>query len=327
MRYTRLGGTDLQVSRICYGAWQAGGDWGGDEEELRAGVRRARELGVNFFDTAQAYGWGASEKLLGETLADELAHHRDEIVIATKSGVRADGSKRVRDASAAFLRAGIEESLRNLGIDHVDLYQVHWPTPDTTPWEETAGVLDDFVKEGKTRYVGVSNYSAQDMAEFERFRKIDTAQPPYHLFRRDSEEEVFPYCQEHDIGTLIYGPMAHGLLAGKFSKDWEFADGDWRQGHPLFEGEAFERNIDVVDALDAWAQERGWTVAQLAVAWALQHPAVDTAIVGVRKPEHIEGTAPAAELDLGEDDLRELDEIAQGAGAMAMTGPTPEARK
>lgn len=327
MRYTQLGRTDLNVSRICFGAWQAGGDWGGDEQELRAGVRRARELGVNFFDTAQAYGWGASERLLGEELAGDLGERRDELVIATKSGVRAEGSKRVRDASPEFLRAGIEDSLGFLGVDHVDLFQVHWPTPDTTPWEETAAALDDFVREGKTRYVGVSNYSAQDMAALERHRKIDTLQPPYHLFRRDSEVEIFPYCQEHGIGTLVYGTMAHGLLAGKFSRDWEFEEGDWRNGHPLFEGEAFERNIDAAEALAAWARERDHTVAQVAVAWALHNPAVDTAIVGVRKPEHIEGTAPAAEIDLSDDELREIDEIAQGAGAMAMSGPSPEQRK
>ena len=327
MRYTQLGQTDLQVSRISYGAWQAGGDWGGDERELRVAVRRARELGVNFFDTAQAYGWGASEKLLGEVLADELANRRDEIVISTKSGVRAEGSKRVRDASAEFLRAGIEDSLRNLGVDHLDLFYVHWPTPDTTPFEETAQALDDFVREGKTRYVGVSNYSVDDMADFERHRKIDVLQPPYHVFRRDAERDVFPYCREHGIGTQIYGPMAHGLLTGKFSKGREFEQGDWRRDHPLFETEAFERNIDAVEALARWASERGCTVAQLAVAWTLHHPAVDTAIVGVRKPEHIEGTAPAAELDLSDDDLRQIDEIAESAGAMAMSGPTPEARK
>jgi aryl-alcohol dehydrogenase-like predicted oxidoreductase len=327
LRYTQLGRTDLHVSRICYGAWQAGGDWGGDEQELRGGVRRARELGVNFFDTAQAYGWGASERLLGEELAGELRDRRDELVIATKSGVRAEGSKRVRDASPEFLRAGIEDSLRFLGIEYVDLFQVHWPTPDTTPWEETAAVLDDFVREGKTRYVGVSNYSAQDMAELERHRKIDTLQPPYHLFRRDAEQEIFPYCQEHGIGTLVYGTMAHGLLSGKFSRDWEFEEGDWRNGHPLFEGKAFARNIDAVEALEAWARERDHTVAQVAVAWALHNPAVDTAIVGVRKPEHIEGTAPAAEIDLSDDDLRAIDEITQGAGAMAMSGPSPEQRK
>ena len=327
MRYTQLGQTDLQVSRICYGAWQAGGDWGGDEQELRDSVARARELGVNFFDTAQAYGWGASERLLGEVLADDLASRRDEIVISTKSGVRAEGSKRLRDASPDFLRAGIEDSLRNLGVDHVDVFYVHWPTPDTTPWEETAAALDAFVREGKTRYLGVSNYSADDMTEFERHRKIDVLQPPDHLFRRDAEQDIFPYCREHRIGTHIYGPMAHGLLTGKFSKHWEFEDGDWRKGHPLFETEAFERNIDAVDALERFASERGSSVAQLAVAWTLHNAAVDTAIVGVRKPDHIEGTAPAAEIDLSEDDLRQIDEIAEGAGAMAMSGPTPEARK
>src|SRR5919204_2076845 len=210
MRYTRLGATDLDVSRVCFGTWQFGGDWGGIEKDEAAGaVRRARELGINIFDTAQAYGWGASERLLGEALRDDIQHRRDEVILATKGGVRSDGGQRLRDSSEAWLRQGLEESLRNLGIDHIDIYQVHWPD-QKVPIEETAGVLDTFVHEGKIRYAGVSNYSVEQMEAFERRRKLDTLQPPYHLFRRDIERDVLPWCREHGVGVLAYGPLAHG---------------------------------------------------------------------------------------------------------------------
>jgi aryl-alcohol dehydrogenase-like predicted oxidoreductase len=159
------------------------------------------------------------------------------------------------------------------------------------------------------------------MAEFERWCKIDGLQPPYHLFRRDIEEEILPYCREHGIGVLVYGPMAHGLLSGNMTPDQEFAEDDWRSQSDLFQGENFRRNLEVVEELKRFAEETNHTVAQLAVAWTLANPAVDVAIVGARRPEHIEGTTPAAELDLSEDDLREINNIMQGAVMVGGTSP------
>jgi aryl-alcohol dehydrogenase-like predicted oxidoreductase len=159
------------------------------------------------------------------------------------------------------------------------------------------------------------------MAEFERWRKIDGLQPPYHLFRRDIEEEILPYCREHGIGVLVYGPMAHGLLSGNMTPDQEFSEDDWRSQSDLFQGENFRRNLEVVEELKRFAEETNHTVAQLAVAWTLANPAVDVAIVGARRPEHIEGTTPAAELDLSEDDLREINNIMQGAVMVGGTSP------
>jgi aryl-alcohol dehydrogenase-like predicted oxidoreductase len=322
VRYTRFGRTDLEISRVCFGTWQGGGDWGSVEErDLEATIRRALDLGVNFFDTAQAYGFGVAEQLLGRALEPEIKNRRDEIILATKGGLRMEGNQILRDSSPEWLRQGLEDSMRFLGTDYIDLYQVHWPDPDT-PFEETAGVLDEMVREGKIRYVGVSNFDARQMAEFERTRKIDGLQPPYHLFRRDIEEVILPYCVEHGIGVLVYGPLAHGLLSGRMVPDQEFAEGDWRARSDLFRGENFRRNLETVEELKRFAEERGRTVAQLAVAWTLANPAVDAAIVGARRPDQIEGTAPAAEFDLSDDDLREIESIMQGA--VMVGGPSPE---
>jgi aryl-alcohol dehydrogenase-like predicted oxidoreductase len=322
MKHTKLGRSDLDVSRICFGTWQFGGDWGSlDERENVAAMQRALELGVNFFDTAQAYGFGASEQLVAKALGDELRARRDEIVIATKGGLRMTDDALVRDSSPDWLRQGLEESLGHLELDHIDLYQVHWPDPET-PFEETAGALEELVQEGKIRHVGASNFGVEEMEAFERGRPVETLQPPYHLFRRDIEDEVLPYCREHDVGVLVYGPLAHGLLSGKFDRGTQLDEDDWRAGSELFQGENFERNLAVVEELGALAEERGHTVAQLAVAWTLAQPGVHVAIVGARRPDHIEGTAPAADIELSDEDLERIESIMEGAVSVA--GPTPE---
>jgi len=318
MDTVRLGRTDLQVTPICFGTWQLSGDWGDPEAEgARQAIRRARELGVNFFDTAQGYGWGAAERLLGE----ELRAERDEVVLATKGGLRVTEDGLVRDSSPAWLRQGVEESLQALGVDHIDLYQVHWPDEDT-PFEETGQALADLVAEGKIRHVGVSNFDARQMAALEETLPVETLQPPYHLFRRDIEDDVLPWCAEHDVGVLVYGPLAHGLLTGAFDEDHEFSRDDWRAGSDLFAGEAFHTNLDKVRALGDMAGERGHTVSQLAIAWALSHPAVQVAIVGARKAHHFEESAGAADIRLDDDDRARIDRIM--AGAVPVGGPSPE---
>jgi aryl-alcohol dehydrogenase-like predicted oxidoreductase len=322
METARLGMTDLQVSRIAFGTWQLGGEWGSfDEREAIAAIRHARELGINLFDTAQAYGFGASERLLGRALRDELDHRRDDVVLASKGGLRMTPDGLVRDSSAAWLRSGVEQSLRALGVDHIDVYQVHWADPDVS-FAETAGALQQLVDEGKIRHVGVSNYSVAQMAEFARTRAVETLQPPYHLFRREIEADVAPYALEHDIGVLVYGPLAHGLLSGTMDEDTTFAASDWRSQSPLFEGETFRRNLQTVRELERWAGERSHSVSQLAIAWTLAHPAVDVAIVGARRPTHIEDSVGAADVKLTEEDLAEIDEIM--AGAVTVAGPSPE---
>lgn len=322
MLYTKLGETDLNVSTKAFGTWQAGGGWGALQEEvLKAAIRRALDLSINFFDSAQDYGFGASERLLGEALEPEIENRRSEVILATKGGLRMEGDTLLRDSSPGWLRKGVESSLRFLGTDYIDIYQVHWPDPHML-FEETADALDEMVKAGKIRYVGVSNYDTKQMAEFEKTRKLDSLQPPYNLFRRDIEKEILSYCAEHGVGVLVYGPLAHGLLSGNMTPDQHFAEGDWRAHSGLFQGENFRRDLEKVEELKRFAADRGHTVVQLAVAWTLAHPAVDVARVGARRPDHIQGTAPAAEFDLSEEDLREIEHIMQGA--VAVGGPSPE---
>jgi len=322
VRTTRLGRTDLRTSRVWFGTWQFGGEWRDlDREEAVAAVRRARELGIDAFDTAQAYGFGASEELLAEALGPELHRRREDLVLATKGGLRREGGRLLRDASPTWLRRGLEDSLRHLGVERVDLYQVHWPDRDT-PFEETAEALGTFVDEGKVRYVGVSNFNAEQMEAFRRGGALDALQPTYHMLRRDIEDEILPFCREHGIGVLCYGPLAHGLLTGKYGPDTSFPEEDWRHGSALFRGEPFRRNLRVIGRLREVAADAGCTLPRLAVAWTLAHPDVDVAIVGARRPEHIEETAAAVDLDLEADVLERIDAILEDA--VPVGGPTPE---
>ena len=322
MKTTTLGRSGLHVSRIAFGTWQLGGDWGRfDEDAAVSAIRRARELGVNFFDTAQAYGFGASERILGEALRDELTRDRDELVIATKGGLRQTDSGLVRDASPEWLRRGVDASLAALGIDHIDLYQVHWPDP-AVPAEETAGALRDLITEGKIRHVGVSNYNTAQMQEFSETQAVETLQPPYHLFRREIEDEILPYCRQHDIGVLVYGPLAHGLLTGTLNAHTVFAPDDWRRTSAVFSGDTYRRNLATVRALEKFAADRGITVSQLAVAWTLANPAVHVAIVGTRRASHVDDSLGAVQVSLSESDLDEIDRIM--ASATPVAGPCPE---
>ncbi len=290
MRHVRLGQTELQVSAVAFGTWAFGGDWGAaDLEDGKASIHRALELGINLFDTAQGYGFGTAERMLGEALRDRA--RREEVVIATKGGLRMDGDRLVRDASARWLREGVESSLRDLGTDYIDLYQVHWPDPHT-PAEETAEALQELVDAGKIRHVGVSNYGVDELEQFREFGRLEALQPPYHRFRRDMT------------------PAA------------TFAPDDWRSKSPDFTGERFRRNLQVVQRLKEFAQQRVVVLPELAVAWTLAHPAVDVAIVGAHRPSQLDGTATAADLHLSDEDLGEIDAIL--ADALPVWGPHPE---
>jgi aryl-alcohol dehydrogenase-like predicted oxidoreductase len=322
VKITTLGRSELQVSRIAFGTWQLGGDWGQFEEATAiAAIRRARELGVNFFDTAQAYGFGASERLLGKALRDELTRNRDQLVIATKGGLRMTDTGLVRDASPEWLREGVDASLTALGVDHIDLYQVHWPDPKV-PAAETAGALRDLVAEGKIGHVGVSNYSAEQMAEFAKTLPVETVQPPYHLFRREIEDDVLPYSQANNVGVLVYGPLAHGLLSGTLNEKTTFASDDWRSKSGVFTGDTYRRNLAAVRALEKLAADRGMTVSQLAIAWTLANPAVHVAIVGARRANHIEESIASVDISLTSADLAEIDKTM--ATATQVAGPSPE---
>lgn len=318
MQTTTLGATGLQVSRIAYGTWQLGGEWGSfDENAAVSAIRHARELGIDFFDTAQAYGFGASERLLGRALRQDLDHNRESVVLATKGGIRPEGGG--RDASAAFLKDGVEQSLRALGVDYIDLYQVHWPDPKV-PAEETAIALQELVEAGKIRHVGVSNYTIEQMADFATVRPVETLQPPYHLFSRGIEAEVLPYTRARNIGVLAYSPLASGLLTGRFDESTTFAADDWRSQATAFTGEALRRNVTVVRRLEEFAEARGYTVSQLAIAWVLAR--AEVAIVGARSSANIEASARAAQITLSDDELAEVERIA--ADGVSVEGASPE---
>ncbi|MUL85321.1 MULTISPECIES: aldo/keto reductase [unclassified Mycolicibacterium] len=322
MKTTTLGKSGLNVSRIAFGTWQLGGEWGPvDEDGAVKAIQRARDFGVNFFDTAQAYGFGASERMLGYALRDELTSARDELVIATKGGLRQTDTGVVRDASPEGLRRGVDSSLTALGLDHIDLYQVHWPDP-AVPFAETAGALGELITEGKIRHVGVSNYTADQIDEFCATLPVETVQPPYHLFRREIEDELLPYCAAENIGVLVYGPLAHGLLTGTLTEDTTFDAHDWRGGSDVFTGDAYRLNLAVVRDLAMFAADRGITVSQLAIAWTLAQPGVHVAIVGARRAGHVEDSLAASEVTLTQADLAEIDKIMASAAPVA--GPSPE---
>jgi aryl-alcohol dehydrogenase-like predicted oxidoreductase len=215
----------------------------------------------------------------------------------------------------------VEASLTALDVDHIDLYQVHWPDPKV-PAAETAGALGELVAEGKIGHVGVSNYDAAQIAEFSATLPVETVQPPYHLFRRDVEDELLPYTREHDIGVLVYGPLAHGLLTGTMTEDTTFGGDDWRITSAVFTGEGYRRNLAVVRALEKFAADRGITVSQLAIAWTLANPAVHVAIVGARRADHVQDSLAAADIALGSSDLAEIDAIM--SAATPVSGPSPE---
>jgi aryl-alcohol dehydrogenase-like predicted oxidoreductase len=320
MRMVRLGKTELHVSAIAFGTWAFGGEWGRfDADEATATIHRALDEGINLFDTAQAYGFGVAERLLGQALGPR----RDDVVVATKGGLRPEGDRLLRDAGPPWLRKGVEASLRNLGTDVIDLYQIHWPDP-STPADETAGVLEELIEEGKIRHVGVSNYDVEQMEELARGGRVETLQPAYHMFRREIEEEILPYTVANDIGVLAYGPLAHGLLTGRMTPDTTFQADDWRNESGDFTGDPFRRNLEVMDRIRTFAQGRGVSLPELAVAWTLATPAVHVAIVGARRPLQLEGTVAAAEVELSAEDMKEIDGILRGAAPV--TGPNPEGR-
>jgi aryl-alcohol dehydrogenase-like predicted oxidoreductase len=274
---------------------------------------------VTLFDTAQAYGFGASEHLLATALA---GLDRSKLIIATKGGLRPGESGGVRrDCRPATIRAGVGASLRALNTDYIDLYQVHWPDP-AVPFADTAETLAKLIADGKIRHAGVSNSDADQMAEFSAVLQVETLQPPYDLFRRGIEASILPYAAAHDIGVLVCGPLAHGLLSGAMTEAMSFPPADWRSRSDIFIGDQFADNRRAVSKLAYDGGDLGVPVSRLAVAWTLANPAVHAAIVGTRTPAHIDDAIAAADLNLGTDVLDEIDSILTSSSPT--TGPTPD---
>jgi aryl-alcohol dehydrogenase-like predicted oxidoreductase len=287
METIRIGTSGLVASRIALGTWAMGGWMWGGNTDLDVSVRTIRsaiERGITLIDTAPVYGFGRSEEIVGMALSGGL---RDRAVIATKAGLEWRDGKVWRNASPARIRKEVEESLRRLRTDYIDLYQVHWPDP-LVPIQETAEALAGLLKEGKIRAIGVSNYSAAQMAEFRKAAPIHSVQPPYNLFEREAEGEVLPYAAQHDIAVLCYGALCRGLLTGTITSATHFNGDDLRRNDPKFQQPRFSQYLAAVAALDRYARERfGLPVLALAVRWVLDQG--DTiALWGARRPAQLD---------------------------------------
>ena len=299
-------GISRPVSRIALGTWAIGGwMWGGsDESKAIATIRSAVERGINLIDTAPVYGFGNSEEIVGKALEGI----RDKAVIATKVALDWNDDGPFRNATPARIRQEIEDSLRRLKTDHIDLYQVHWPDP-LTPIDETARELEKLRQEGKVLALGVSNFSPEQMDAFRDVAPLAAVQPPYNLFERDIEKDVLPYAKDHGLAVLAYGALCRGLLAGKMSPSTRFDGDDLRKVDPKFQSPRFEQYLAAVAALEDYARARhDKTVLALAIRWILDKgPTI--ALWGARKPEQIEGVDEAFGWSLSQEELDEIDKI------------------
>ena len=319
MRYKKFGNSDLETSTIGFGGWPMGsGHYGSfDEQQVIRAIHRSIELGVTLFDTAAIYGWGEGEKLLGRAIAGR----RDEIVLVSKGGLvwdnpGLDGGVRPRDSSKETLAKGLDESLSRLGTDYLDLLLIHWPDEER-PMSEPMDAFAEFQKQGKIRYGGVSNHSPQQMAECLEVFPIITNQVGYHLFDLRTEPEIIPFCRDNGMGIMAYGSLAHGLLTGTMTPDTTFEDDDWRRGltafgQPLFQGQHFLDNLKKIDTLKEMAADRGFSVAQLALAWVASEPTVSTALVGTRRPDEMEENAAAGNWQVSPEEREEIRSVMTG---------------
>ncbi|CDG38849.1 MULTISPECIES: aldo/keto reductase [Asaia] len=299
---------DKPVTRIALGTWAIGGwMWGGpDDDNAIRTIHKAIDNGINFIDTAPVYGFGHSEEVIGRALE---GGRRDKVVLATKLGLAwTDDQKVYRDSRPERIRKEVEDSLRRLGTDVIDLEQVHWPD-GKTPVEETAHELEKLRREGKIRAIGVSNFSVDDMDRFGAITPISTIQPPYNLFERvTTERHILPYAKAHDAIVMAYGPLCRGLLAGKMTGETHFPKDDLRSSDPKFQQPVFGRYLAAVEALKAIAARHDKSMLALAIRWVLdQGPTV--ALWGARKPEQIDGVAEAYGWSLSDQDKAEIETI------------------
>jgi aryl-alcohol dehydrogenase-like predicted oxidoreductase len=321
----RLGRTDMEITRVGFGAWAIGGadwavGWGSqDDRESIAAIRHAVERGINWIDTAAIYGLGHSEEVVRQALAAIPAHERPYVF--TKCGLVWDENDRQalprKVGAIGSIRREVEASLKRLGVERIDLYQMHWPAEDGTPLEVYWQTLLDLKKEGKVRAVGLSNHSAAQLETAERLGHVDTLQPPFSAIRRDVAQAELPWCHAHETGVIVYSPMQSGLLTGRFSVERAQAlpKDDWRSRNAEFSGEKLTRNLEFADALKPIAEGHSTSVAAVAIAWTLAWPGVTGAIVGARSPAQVDGWLDAASLELTGQDLAEIAAAIEATGA------------
>jgi len=308
METTRLNGIEIEASRVALGTWAIGGwMWGGtDEEESIRTIHAALDHGINVIDTAPVYGFGRSEEIVGEAVA--RSGGRDRIIIATKAALEWRDGRVHRNSTPERIATEIEDSLRRLKTDYIDLYQIHWPDP-LVSIEETACAMADLHKAGKIRAIGVSNYSTSQMEIFRQAAPLHSCQPPYNLFERQIEQDVLPYCKEQGIALLTYGALCRGLLSGRMATDTQFAGDDLRKSDPKFKQPRFDQYLTAVGRLNHLAQERhGKGVMELAARWILDQD-VEIALWGARHPSQVAAVDGVMGWTLTENDKADIDVI------------------
>jgi aryl-alcohol dehydrogenase-like predicted oxidoreductase len=309
----QLGETGLQITRVGFGAWALGGGgwefgWGPQEDEQSiAAIRHALGNGVNWIDTAAAYGFGRSERVVGRALAELPAHQRP-YVFTKCSLLEGPGRQVVHNLKRESVLREAEASLERLGLDALDLYQIHWPNPPEDI-EEGWAALAELKERGLVRHIGVSNFDVEQLERIRHIAPVETLQPQYSLLEREPERDLFPYVERARIGVIAYSPMGSGLLTGKMTRERieRLPDDDWRKRDERFREPQLGRNLQLVQRLEAVARRHDTTPGAVAVAWALRNPAVDGAIVGFRSPEQVGSILVAANLELGEEDLAEIE--------------------
>ncbi len=321
----QLGTTDMQITRVGFGAWAIGGSdwafgWGSqDDSQSIAAIRHAIERGINWIDTAAVYGLGHSEEVVAAALKTVPAERRPYVF--SKCGLVWDDADRTapprRIGRPDSLRREVENSLRRLNVERIDLYQMHWPTEDGTALDDYWQTLLDLKQAGKVRAVGLSNHTATQLGIAERLGHVDTLQPPFSAIQRGVAEAELPWCAEHRTGVIVYSPMQSGLLSGGFTTERAagLAKDDWRSRNAEFTGANLARNLALVEALKPIAARHGISVGALAVAWTLAWPGVTGAIVGARSPQQVDGWLAAATTTLSQADLLEIAQALQDSGA------------
>jgi len=312
MQMRKLGCTDLKLTTVGLGTWAIGGPWQfgwgpQDDDEAIAAILAALETGINWIDTAPAYGLGHSEELVSKALKQTSK----KPIIATKCSLLwNDKKEKVSCLKAQSVRQECIDSLERLGIETIDLYQIHWPEPEEDleqAWEEMAKLAE----EGKIRYLGASNFSIEQIERIHKIHPVASLQPPYSMLHRQVEDELLAYCAQNDIGVVAYSPMQRGLLTGKFSPERlaSLPLDDHRRANADFHEPRFTATLELVEQLKPIAERNGRTLAQLSISWVLRRSEVTAAIVGARKPEQILETAPASDWDLNEEDIDQLEQL------------------
>ena len=309
MQTRNLGNSNLNITPVGFGAWAIGGSgwefgWGlQNDNDSIAAIHRALELGVNWIDTAAIYGLGHSEEVVARALKDWRG---PKPYIFTKCGLRGNAKGEVHKVlSAASIRSEVEDSLRRLSVDGIDLYQIHWPPdPDSGALEEAWNELADLKSEGKVRWIGVSNFNVEQLRRAQAIAAVTSLQPRYSLVHREVDREILPFCLAENIGVIVYSPMASGLLTGAMTRlrAINLPKDDWRRSHPDFTEPNLTRNLALVDRLREIGKRYKRSAGEVAIAWTLRHPAVTGAIVGARNARQAEGVMRAGEVRLTDDE-------------------------